>query len=303
MNNVYFGADGLNSTSANYYANVAQEMIQSTTESLNSIKLYETCVSSIDSQSPEKIMSKGWKSLDSVKNSLEKIAKMNAFCAWVREAIKEKDSQLENLKSLTLEKWMEDTKYEVPKAPDYPEYAASVLEEDIINSWDINKRNKYLKLEAFASTYGKYIHPKGAFSKARKELHNVENNPITKEGSGRDLVLYYYCPTIDSKDVEKLFFELQEIYRSYEKELNAMKAEIQADVNRISMEREQEFRRKVDEYNKQYDEYNSAMRVARSDFNNWVTSERERISKLKIVLPSNLLDTFKEIQKQCDSSK
>ena len=69
------------------------------------------------------------------------------------------------------------------------------------------------------------------------------------------------------------------------------------------MEREQEFRRKVDEYNKQYDEYNLAMRVARSDFNNWVTSERERISKLKIVLPSNLLDTFKEIQKQCDSSK
>nr|DAX08705.1 MAG TPA: outer membrane protein [Bacteriophage sp.] len=303
MNNVYFGAEGLNSTSANYYANVAQEMIQSITESLNSIKLYKTCVSSIDSQSPEKIMSKGWKSLDSVKKNLEQISKMNAFCAWVREAIKEKDAQLISLKSLTLEKWIKDTGYGVPSTPEYPEYAVSVLEEDVINSWDINKRNKYLKLEAFASTYGKYIHPKGAFSKARKEMHNIENSPITKEGSGRDLILYYYYPTVDSKDVEKLFFELQEIYRSYEKELNAMKAEIQADVNRISMEREQEFRRKVDEYNKQYDEYNSAMRVARSDFNNWVTSERERISKLKIVLPSNLLDTFKEIQKQCDSSK
>lgn len=303
MNNVYFGADGLNSTSANYYANVAQEMIQSVTESLNSVRLYETCVSSIDSQSPEKIMSKGWKSLDSIKTGLEQIAKMNAFCAWVREAIKEKDSQLENLKSLTLEKWMEDTEYEVPKTPDYPEYAVSVSEEDIINSWDINKRNKYLKLEAFASTYGKYIHPKGAFSKARKELHSVENNPITKEGSGRDLILYYYYPTVNSTDVENLFFELQETYRSYEKELNAMKAEIKAEANKLYMERQQEFQRKVNEYKTKYDEYNSAIGVARSNFNNWVTAERERISQLKIVLPSNLLEIFREIQKQCSSSK
>lgn len=302
MNNVYFGAEGLNSTSANYYANVAQEMIQSITESLNGIKLYETCVSSIDSQA-SKLMSKGWTSLDSIKTGLEQIAKMNAFCAWVREAIKEKDSQLTNLKELTIENWMVNTGYEVPKAPSYPEYPLALTEEDIINSWDINKRNKYLKLEAFASTYGKYIHPKGAFSKARKDLHNAENNPITKEGSGRDLILYYYKPTVDSFNVEKLFFELQEIYRSYEKELNAMKVEIQAEVNRLYMERQQEFQKKVDEYKNKHDKYNSAMSVARSNFHNWITAERERISQLKIVLPSNLLETFQEIKKQCDSSK
>lgn len=302
MNNVYFGAEGLNSTSANYYANIAQEMIQSLTESLNGIKLYDINISSINSQM-QQTMSKGWTSLNPIKSGLEQIAKMNAFCAWIREAIKEKDSQLESLKELTLEDWMENTGYEVPKSPKYPEYPMSITEENVIGSWDINKRNKYLKLEAFASTYGKYIHPKGAFSKARKDFHNVENNPITKEGSGRDLILYYYYTTVSSAEVEKSFFELQEIYRSYEKELNAMKAEIKAEANRISMERQQEFQKKVDEYKNEYDKYNSAMNVARSNFNSWITAERERISQLKIVLPSDLLDVFREIQKQCNSSK
>lgn len=299
---VFFGNEGLTSTSANYYANVAQEMVQSLIESLNGIKLYDIDISSINSQL-QQVMSKGWKSLGSIKENLEQIAKMNSFCAWVREAIKEKDSQLESLKELTLEEWMANTGYEVPKAPRYPEYPLSMTEEDIINSWDINKKNKYLKLEAFASTYGKYIHPKGAFSKARKDLHNVENNPITKEGSGRDLILYYYTPTVSSVEVENMFFELQETYRSYEKELNAMKAEVKAEANRIYMERQQEFQKKVDEYKNEYDKYNSAMSIARSNFNSWVTSERDRISQLKIVLPSDLLDVFQEIKKQCDTSK
>ncbi len=302
MNNVYFGAEGLNSTSANYYANVAQEMIQSISESLNSIKLYETCVSSIDSQA-SKLMSKGWTSLDSIKTGLEQIAKMNAFCAWVREAIKEKDLQLNKVTTLSLETWMIQTNYPVMEVPNRPEPPRDPIEEDIINTWDINKRNKYLKLEAFASTYGKYIHPKGAFSKARKDLHNVENNPITKEGSGRDLVLYYYNPTVNSFDVEKLFFELQEVYRSYEKELNAMKADLKEEVNKEVLKRNREYKEQLDAYNAEYDKWMSYRRNAQVAYNNWITSERERISKLKIVLPSNLLDTFKEIQKQCDSSK
>lgn len=95
MNNVYFGEEGLNSTSANYYANMAQELIQSTIDMLNNIRLYDTNVSSLDSQSKQ-LMSKGWDSLEGIKEKLDKIGKMNAFCAWVREAIKEKDLNLIN---------------------------------------------------------------------------------------------------------------------------------------------------------------------------------------------------------------
>lgn len=156
--------------------------------------------------------------------------------------------------------------------------------------------------EGLASTYGKYIHPKGAFSKARKEVHAAENCPIYKEGSGRDLILYYQDPTIEVEKVDNMFMSLQDTYRSYEKELNALKAELKEEVNKLSNTQEQEYREKMAEFKAKYDKYTSELGELRSRFNSWKTSEMERISKLKIALPKNLLDIFEEIRRQGDSS-
>lgn len=159
---------------------------------------------------------------------------MNSFCAWVREAIKEKEGMIGKVSATMLGQGI-----------GLPEALPSPTEETIIKSWDINKRNKFLRLEAFASTYGKYIHPKGAFSKARKEVHAAENCPIYKEGSGRDLILYYQDPTIEVDNMS-----LQDTYRSYEKELNALKEE----VNKLSNTQERE---KMAEFKANYDKYTS----------------------------------------------
>ena len=82
-----------------------------------------------------------------------------------------------------------------------------------------------------------------------------------------------------------------------------MKADLKEEVNKEVLKRNREYKEQLDAYNAEYDKWMSYRRNAQVAYNNWITSERERISKLKIVLPSNLLDTFKEIQKQCDSSK
>lgn len=302
MNNVYFGEEGLNSTSANYYANMAQELIQSTIDMLNNIRLYDTNVSSLDSQSKQ-LMSKGWDSLEGIKEKLNEIGKMNAFCAWVREAIKEKDLQLNRVTTLSLEAWITQTNYPVMEIPNGPELSRTPTEEDIISTWDINKRNKYLRLEALASTYGKFIHPKGSISKARKDLANAISNPITKEGSGRDLILYYHEPAVELSEIDSLFMELQGAYRSYEKELNAMKAELKEEVNKEILRINKEYKKQLDEYNEEYDKWMLYRKNAQVAYNNWITSERERISKLKIILPSDLMETFQKIKKQCDSSR
>lgn len=47
MNNVYFGENGLTSTSGSFYANVAKEMIQRTEERLNGVKFYQTSIAPI----------------------------------------------------------------------------------------------------------------------------------------------------------------------------------------------------------------------------------------------------------------
>lgn len=296
---VFFGNEGLTSTSANYYANVAQEMIQAAAERLNSVRFYQVSVASIGG-GERQLMAAGQTSLDFIRNDLEKSAEMNSFCAWVREAIKKKEELISYTAACSIEKWARENNIEIPEQPQYPTPAVKTTEEEVIDSWDAYKRNRYLKLEAFASTYGKYIHPKGAFSKARKEVHAAENCPIYKEGTGRDLILYYQNPTIKVEDVDAMFMSLQDTYRSYEMELNAMKAELKETVNKLDMTREREYQDRMAEFKANYERYNSKIQELRSQFNNWKTSEQERISQLKIILPTNLLEIFMEIRKQGD---
>lgn len=298
---VFFGNEGLTSTSANYYANVAQEMIQAATERLNSVRFYQVFVASIGG-GEKQLMTVGQTSLDFIKDDLEKSAEMNSFCAWVREAIKKKEELISYTTACSIEKWARENNVEIPEQPQYPDSPIKADEKEVMDSWDANKRNKYLRLEAFASTYGKYIHPKGAFSKARKDVHAAENCPIYKEGSGRDLILYYQDPTIEVEKVDNMFMSLQDTYRSYEKELNALKAELKEEVNKLSNTQEQEYREKMAEFKAKYDKYTSELGELRSRFNSWKTSEMERISKLKIALPKNLLDIFEEIRRQGDPS-
>lgn len=300
-NNVFFAKEGLTSTSGSYYCNIAQEMIQAATERLNSVKFYQVSVASIGG-GEKQLMTVGQTSLDFIKDDLEKSSEMNSFCAWVREAIKKKEELISHIAAYSIEEWAKENNIEIPEQPQYPNPSIRADEKEVIDSWDANKRNKYLRLEAFASTYGKYIHPKGAFSKARKDVHAAENCPIYKEGTGRDLILYYQDPTIKVEDVDAMFMSLQDTYRSYEKELNAMKAELKEAVNKLDMTREREYQDRMAEFKANYEIYNSKMQEFRSQFNNWKTSEQERISQLKITLPTNLLRIFEEIRKQGDPS-
>ncbi len=298
---VFFGNEGLTSTNANYYCNIAQEAIKSSLERLNSVRFYETSVASIEGNN-SKLMSTGLSSMDFIQNDLENIANMNSFCAWVREAIKTKDNLISLVDYTSLPYWAEVNNITVPELPERPGKPSMKEEKDIVDSWDRNKRNRYLRLEAFASTYGKYIHPNGAFSRARKDAHYAVNNPISKEGTGRDLILYYQTPTLDVEKVDDMFMQLQDIYRSYEKELNSMKAEIKECLNNENRSIEEKYQSELAKFKADYDNYTSEMSRLESLLNQWKISERDRLSKLKIVLPNNLLGIFEEIKKQGDPS-
>lgn len=302
MNNVYFGNEGMTSTTANYYANIAKELMEAANNRLNSVKFYDTSIALIGS-SEKQIMTIGNRDLDFIFKDLQTIASMNAFCAWVREAIKEKDNQQRELNDMDMEDWAKQQGIEIPVSPKFPRDPKLITEQDVINSWDINKRNKYLRLEAFAASFGKYIHPGGAYSKAREDAHKALNNMITKTGEGRETVLYYKKPSVDIEDVDSTFLKLQEIYRGYEKELNQMKAEIKDKINELTRERYNIFREEVAECKKLQEEHNSRMSELRNEFATWGTNELEKISKLKITIPDGLKDTFNTIKEVGDTSK
>lgn len=296
MNNVFFtNGEGLTSTSANFYANMAQELIQADMEKLNRVKFFETRISSIGSQ-VEQLMSCGQNSLEFIDEALIRVASMNAFCAWVREAIKEKEAQASRIVTISLEDWAEEQGISIPMSIRYPEAPKQAYEADILATWDAAKRNKYLTLEAYASTYGKYIHPKGAFSNARKGLNEASNTPITKEGSGRDLILYIHEPTITLEDVDAKFMSLQNQYRSYEKELNSMKAELKETVNAGTIENSNAYKIALEDYRLACEARNQKVSSIVTKYNEWKTMENERVAKLKILIPKNLMETFELIK-------
>ena len=237
----------------------------------------------------------GNKDLNFIEVDLQLQSSMFAFCAWVREAIKEKERLQNEIDWMNLDSWIKQqgiTTLSMPVSPDEPE---DVEEQDVINSWDINKRTKYLRLETFAAHYGKLIHPNGAYSKARKDAHIAVNNPITKEGSGRDMVLYYSEPSVSIQDIDSKFLEIQNQYREYEKELNQMKAEIKDTVNEWTRAAYSEYEKLQEEWKVLTKEYQAERLDLSAKFSVWKTNELEKISKLKIVIPDSLKDTFKLI--------
>lgn len=302
MNNVYFSKEGMTSTEANFLANIAKEMQNAATERLENIKFFTTSVAVIDSMI-EHVMAKGTTDLGFIPHDLQNVALLNAFCAWIREALKEKENQSKMVERLTMETWAIDNGIKLPESPEYPEEQDEVTEKDVIDSWEIDKRNKYLSLEAFAATYGKYIHPDGKYNKARKGAHEALNQPICKEGNGRDIVLYTKNLSVDINQVDSLFMSLQDTYRGYEKELNQLKAEIKDTVNKLNREKYEQYRITVDDWSEQNKAYNSAYSELRSQFFNWKRNELERISNLKIVIPNALKSIFNEIKAIDGTSK
>lgn len=223
INEIFFDNHGLTSTSASHLADLAQEVIAGNEAKLKNMTFLTTKVDIVGSPSESgKTICVGYDGnmLDQVRPLLEDIAAMNAFCAWMREAVKAKDKELKRVSNQTFEEWCADKEIEIPSKPQYPE---ETKEADIISLLNIKERNRYYQLEAVAATIGKYIHPGGAFSAAREELQNKMVKPYSTDGNGKDTLIYAHTPSVNLQKVEDVFFELQKWHRQNERELNRMK--------------------------------------------------------------------------------
>jgi hypothetical protein len=293
MNNVFFGKNGITSTEANFIANVAKEKCEASVKKLSGIKLYQVEMSSLDSE--KKIMALGETNLDWINESLTKIGRLTTLIAWLREAIKEKDKQLEEIDEMDITEWLEKENRVMPEYPERPSRRNAITETQVREKWGIDKQQFYWSLEAFAATYGRYIHPSGSISKAREEAHKALSTPITKEGSGRDTILYYNTPTVPIELIDEKFLEYQNTYRSYERELNALKSEIKEAVSADEVKTASEYDIAVKEYKDKFDKISAQQSIISNDFYKWKTEQRNRISALKIVIPEALESIYKEI--------
>lgn len=265
----FFGTEGLTSTSANHVANIAKEYYESLETELaatNFVKEEISVVGSLDKTETNKATPDIMNVID---DYLTEITAAKSLIAWLREAIKTKTKYSKMLDTYRSEE------YSNLKYPEHP-YIRS--HEEILESWDIKDRERYLTLEAECAVLGQYIHPKGAYAKAKKRLFDKAVKPVETTLQGRDTIITYYTPVVNKEEVESKFFALQKRHRAAQAELNGFKT-------RLEKEEKEERDRVSRDYMKALDEYKAeSNRLIEAD-KLYVEEERKKIESLKIVIP------------------
>ena len=294
MNNVFFENGFMTSTEAQNICNIAKEAVTNEHERLSTVSFYDTEIASIIS--PEAFIKTKISPNDIswISESLDKIGRYNALNAWLKEAIKAKEEAMDevDIMDVTTLDFYED--YIKPEEPTIG--YNSFDEEQIMSEWSADKLNRYYTLNSEAAVIGKYIHDSGAIAKARKDLVNKMANPSTVSGQGRETIVYKYIPSVDTEVVEGIYMSLLAKHRKLNAELNSLKAEIKETINKKNIEASIAFRDKHTEWEYKISEYYSLVKQRDAKINEYKISEKERISKLKINVPSSLMDTYKEIK-------
>lgn len=278
----YFGEKGLTSTSANYLANVGQEALARDKAILDNLRWYSETMVLLSSGKEVPMVNGNTPSLNGIKFIIDEMSEINAFCAWIREAIKTKEV-LEG-EFPDFDEWKADK--ETVSAPARPQTFSAA---DIVAEFDIKKLNEYLTLEAYAATLGKLIHQGGSISAARKQLHSVLETPNSVEKMDNDVVITRYSPILKAEEVDDWYMQLQNKYREVERQLNQIKYQIKEEVatrNRVAST----------QYNTELRKYNSEQQQLFEEYRTEKEAYCNEIAKLKIVVPLELESTFNYLQ-------
>ena len=276
------------STSANTVANWAKEYYQTLEIALEKMKFYSKSVNLIG-QAESSIIFNGMdnEELLEIPKAIKQIAECKSLIAWLREAIKARESLNKEVLSLTISDYCKYKGIEEPKVPNDSDYSV-LTEDDYWASKSIKERNAYYELETKAAVLGKYIHNEGVFSKAREDMKEKANEPHTIIGSGRDATIYNYSVTVAPSEVDSLFFEMQQKHREYQASLNALKFECQKAIEISEMQANTA-------YSKAMNNYRTVIGVIQADTIKWKKERQTELGKLKIILPDSLKDIYEKI--------
>lgn len=277
----------LSSTSANHIANLAKEYIQGVETQLNNISFFNVRVALVGSIGGASTIQTGKSSevLDSLQSLLEGVAQAKSLIAWLREGIKAKENLIKDLQTISLEDWCKENGMVKPETPNY---GHELTEVEYYASLPVKERNRYYQLETEAAVLGKYIHPDGHLSNARKELKDKLQHPHQVDGKGRDALIYTYTPTVDVAEVDNVFYELQKKHREIQAQLNVMKYSCEQSINEST-------NKANTEYMVAAQKYQAELKDVLGAFKTWKDKKSQEYSKLKIIIPHSLLDIYNTI--------
>lgn len=109
-------------------------------------------------------------------------------------------------------------------------------------------------------------------------------------------ILYRYTPSVEVTEVNDMFLSLMSEHRNLNAQLNFIKAKAIEEANKQNIANEQEYQKARTAYSKEYNDWIDKTEDLQSRFNQYITTEKEKISKLKINVPDSLMETYKSIK-------
>ena len=278
-NTQFLGKNGLTGTSANHIANIAKEMYEALEASLDGVRLVSKDFTLAAGGQTYRLESESTRGdLAAITSSLKEISSLKSLIAWLREGIKAK----EYLCSAEAEaKWINARIEEGCESLREPDSLKSVTFEKVLASEPADRQARYFALEAKCATLGKYVHPDGHLAVARKEFFDRLKNPTTVQGVGQHAEIYTYSTSFSTDEVDGLFFEIQQEYRSLQAEFNSLKGELEA---KVSDARRRQLR--------EVKEARKAWQAAREEA---LLERSAEVKALKIIIPDALRDIYNKV--------
>lgn len=285
-NTVFFGESGLTSTSANHVANLAKEYAQKQESELNAVCFYNTQIGLIGTDVKNTVsVGISEDQLLEIPAKLEEVMKAKSLIAWLREAIKAREAMFDAVNKKDIEDWFKERGLEFWNAPSRP---TPLTKDDILATMNIKERNHIYTLETMCAVIGKYIHPDGNYSNARKKLAKITNASFEVHGEGRDAMVYEFKSTVNLEDADEMFFKLQAEHRANQAELNKILHDIDERVREANMAQNAQYAEKLREWD-------VAGKKQLTEFEAWKSEETKRISDLKIVIPDHLRGIYETV--------
>lgn len=279
----FFTENGITSTSANHLSNIAKENYMAVEKQMSSMEFYKTAVSFIGSDE-ETVLSYGTmkEEFSKINDWVKEIIACKSLIAYLREAIKAKDKLKETLNDYGAD--------EIEKlAGQEPEKGEKLTFEQVLDTFSIKERTHYLELETKCAVIGKFIHPDGEYSEARKDFIDRKLSPKNVRENGKDTLIYSYHPNMEEDEIDALFFALQSEHRKAQAELNGMKNEIDRRID-------EDWRRKNDIWSIEHEKWANTMVSLKEKIMREKEARAKEIDNLKIAIPDSLKPIYEKIR-------
>lgn len=170
-----------------------------------------------------------------------------------------------------------------------PEKEEKLTFEQVLDTLSIKERNRYLELETRCAVIGKFIHPDGEYSDARKAFMDKKLSPKQVKENGKDTLIYSYYPNVDEQEIDALFFSLQSEHRKAQSELNGIKNEINRHID-------EDWRHKNDIWSIEHEKWANSMVALKERIMREKEVRSKEIENLKIVIPDSLRPIYDKIR-------